>query len=306
MADTTITGNNVYPASLAVPTPGDSVKAAVAPGAVRPGYQALINGMAAAQTQLYGRLARYHVVGSDNNNLAIGRVGSFVVKNGSGDWQAYADTTNGTAWGGAGTFLTVDPTALYGAALTDGRYWVYLKAPTGADPFDVVVLKDTTAANEPDENLMYRKSDQTHILLSTFYVYNTLLIPYMQIGGRFVYKERTSTGFGMAAGNLILRNGNATASTAVNFGNSVPYTPMFVTIIFQVNRSGTGFRGAAGGEPVALTTGAANDVDLWGDGTVTSSSTGQFETLGNGSQFYYMVDNASAFANAWVGGFQLW
>ena len=26
MADTTITGNNVYPASLAVPTPGDSVK----------------------------------------------------------------------------------------------------------------------------------------------------------------------------------------------------------------------------------------------------------------------------------------
>jgi hypothetical protein len=34
MADTTITGNNVYPASLAVPTPGDSVKTTVAPGAV--------------------------------------------------------------------------------------------------------------------------------------------------------------------------------------------------------------------------------------------------------------------------------
>jgi hypothetical protein len=79
----------------------------------------LINGgMAAAQTQLYGRLARYHVVGSDNNNLAIGRVGSFVVKKTALATGGHMRTTNGTAFAEVPVRFTVDPTALYGGALT--------------------------------------------------------------------------------------------------------------------------------------------------------------------------------------------
>jgi hypothetical protein len=85
-----------------------------------------------------------------------------------------------------------------------------------------------------------------HIPLSTFYVYNTLLIPYMQIGGRFVYKERTSTGFAWLPVTLILRNGNATASTAVNFGIASP-TRRCLLRSFSGQSGGTGFRGAAGG-----------------------------------------------------------
>jgi hypothetical protein len=262
---------------------------------------------AAAQTQLYGRLARYQVEGKDNTHLAIGHVGSFVVMNGASDIQAYADTQISTDWGQPGTFLVVNPTALYGAALTDGRYWVYLKSPTGADPYDVVVVKEAGVSDRPDQNMMYRNSDQTQILLSTFYVYNALLLPYRQTGGRFIYSERTSTGFGGEVGNLALRNGNATVSTAKSFGSSVPLSPMSVLLAFQANRSGAGFRAVAGSEPVSLTTGAPNGVDIWGDGTTTDSATAPpLEMFNTNSQFYYAVNNAATLANAWIAGFQLW
>lgn len=315
MADTTITGNNVYPASLAVPTPGDLVKAAVAPGAVRPGYQALINGMSAAQAQLYGRIARYRVWGSSNTVLGIEHLGSFVVKNGSGDWQVYTDTNNANGWGTAGTSLVVDPTALYGAALTQGRYWVYVKAPTGVNPYDVVVVKDSGAGGteRPDQNFLYRKNDQTQLLLSTFYVDSAgNMLPYRQNGGRFRYETKSLTSI---TGNNVLNWGTQTVSTAVLFGDSAfAPAPGMVTITFVIrsNVAGNKGRGVAGGAPVAANfpdavfTGPAPDVDIWFDGTDGRSAAASFETMGNGSQFYYLVDTANTEAAAWVSGFTLW
>lgn len=306
MADTTITGTKVYPANLQVPTPGDDVKAAVAPGAVRPAYQKLINGMSGAQAQLYGRISRYRVVMTDNNNMSVGRLGAFAVKNGSGDWQVYTDVDNTAAYGSPNTYTLFDPEALYGAPLTTGRYYVYATYPAAAANYDLVVL-DSTAGNEPDQGYFYRKNDETKIFLTTFYVDNVnLAIPYMQTGGRFVYKTRTSIGFGITAGNLVLRAGHAVASTGVNFGASVPITPTLVRVAFQIARAGVAFRGAASGEAASLVAGSPNGVDLWGDGTTAVATAAEFETIGDGTQFFYILDNAGVDAYAWIAGFQLW
>lgn len=311
MADTTITGTKVYPASLAVPTPGDGVKAAVAPGAVRPGYRGLLNGLTAAQSQLYGRVARYRVWGTNNTSLDIERVGSFVVKNGSGDWQAYEDQVNGSAWGTAGTSTLINPQALYGAALTQGRYWIYISAPTGADPFDAVVLKDSLA-NRPDQNFMYRTNDQTKLLLSTFYVDSTgNMLPYRQSGGRFFYSTKSLT---TVTGNNILNWGYAVASTAVNLGDSAfAPAPGMVTIAFTIRSTiiGSKGRGVASSTainanfPDTVLTGPAPDLDLWFDGTDGRSATGSFEMAG-ANTFYYLVDTINTQASAWITGFQLW
>lgn len=306
MADTTITGTKVYPADLQVPTPGDDVKAAVAPGAVRPAYQKLINGMSGAQAQLYGRISRYRVVMTDNNSMSVGRLGAFTVKNGAGDWQVYADEDNTASYGSAGTYTAFDPEALYGAPLTTGRYYVYVTYPAAAANYDLVVL-DSTVGNEPDQGLFYQKNNESRAFLTTFYVDNVnLAIPYMQTGGRFVYKTRTSTGFGITAGNLVLRLGHAVVSTGVNFGASVPFTPTLVKVAFQASRTGAAFRGAASGEAASLAVGSPNGVDVWGDGTNTTAATNEFETIGNGTQFFYVLDNAGADAYAWIAGYQLW
>lgn len=300
MADTTITPSSppTWPANLAVPTPGDPVKAATPAGAVRPAYQALLNGVASAQAQLYGRVGAQRLEVEDNTTMVIRHVGAFTVLDG-GVWKTYADTSNASF--GLYSPIVVDPSALV-TLNASKRYWVYLKKPTGADPFDVFIEEQGAAPTFPDENLLYRTGDQSATVLSTFYTdHASNILPYRQIGGRFMYGTRTGVGGG-ARGNLILDGGSAVASTAVNWGDASAQSFRTSMMDFEASfsRAGTAFVGSI------LLDATTVSMTLGGDGVAQVNVRAQGRAYGSGATIYYVVDNAATSCWIWVTGFQLW
>ena len=300
MADTTITPATptTWPASLAVPTPGDNVKAATPPGAVRPAYQALLNGVAAAQIQLRGRVGAQRIEVENNTTMVIRHVGAFTVNDG-GTWKTYADYSNNSF--GLYSPVVVDPSALV-TLDANSRFWVYLRKPTGADPFDVFIEKQGAAPTFPDENLLYRTGDESSTVLSTFYTDDAgNILPYRQIGGLFMYGTRTAIGSGVR-GNLILDGGHATSSTGVNWGDSSAqgFRTSMMFYEFAVARAGTPFVGSI---MLDATTQSQN---IGGDGVAQVNVRTSGSAYGTGTQIYYMVDNAATSAWIWVTGFRLW
>lgn len=301
MADTTITPASPlsWPASLAVPTPGDPIKAATPAGAVRPGYQALLNGVASAQARQYNRPSQIRVEGESNTSLVIWPVAAFTVLD-AGVWKTYTDVDTASQGTGGGV-TTVDPDALTGGLDPNSRYWVFLKKPTGADPFDVEIVKQGAAATFPDRNFAYLAADQSAALLTTFYVDHAgNMLPYRQLDGEFMYKTRTAVGGGIR-GNLILDAGNATGSTSVNWGDSVSTLgPAWFSYEARAARAGAAFIGAI------LLNATDFSQTLSGDGVVQLFDYKSGTIFGNGSTLYYQVDNAATTMSIWVTGFRIW
>lgn len=301
MADTTITPASplTWPANLAVPTPGDGVKAATAPGAVRPGYQALLNGVASAQARTYGRPKDILVECESNTSLIIYPVGSFTILD-AGVWKTYSNVSN-LSFATGGSVVTVNPDALTGGLVANTRYWVYLKKPTGADPFDVIILAQSGATNTPDRNMAYLTADQSATLISSFWTDHAGdILTYRQIGGRFMFKTRTATGGG-ARGNLMLDLGSAVAATAVNFGDApIVFGTRMLGYEAECARAGTAFVGQI------MLNATQPSIIFGGDGVAQVVVRHQGHAYGNGATIYYQVDNAATTMSIWCTEFQIW
>lgn len=306
MADTTITPASplTWPANLAVPTPGDNIKAAVAPGAVRPAYQALLNAAASAQARTYGRPSQIQIEGESNTSLVIYPVGAFTILD-AGVWKTYTNTDNTSVATGASA-TTVDPVALTGGLTANSRYWVYLKKPTGADPFDVLIERQVGAGTFPDRNLSYRAADQSATLISTFYVDHAGdILPYRQNDGRFSYSTRTLAGGGVR-GNLILDAGHAVGATTVALGDSQPgLRNTTVNIDFRVEFGGGTYNGTLyeplSGVPLLVIGGGGA-----GDDQVAQAGIPDYYTRPTATGIDYAVSAAGVDAYMWVSGFRLW
>lgn len=293
MADTTITPTGfTYAPSLAVPSVGDQVKAATAPGAVRPAYQKLLNGMSAAQLQLYGQIAQRVITCVSNTEIILQVTGSYVLTDG-GVWTVVdkrAVVTN--PW--TRQYYSWDPTA-YITLNPNKRYWMFLIA---AAPY--AYFEEDTGLNGPCPDLFYGGSTD-QLFLTSFYTDSAGdILKYEQLGRSVQYLDHTSTGGGVD-GNLMLDSGNATSATDVSYTDAIPPYAQRILVDFEIN--GSPAAGSIGN------TAAATRSVLYADGSTTTQAAAQVSlsrvvTTAGYRKFWYVVDSASTHANVWVAGYE--
>ena len=294
MADTTITPASppTYASSLAVPSVGDQVKAATAPGAVRPGYQKLLNAVNAAQTQQYGTISRIRIISDDGVNISVQPFGGFSVDD-AGVATAYKNT--GTSFG----FNAASKLQPAGPLLANTVYWLYMGYSGGL--FFEVREKGVSVADDPDSGLFYATSGTDRLFLGYFITDLTAaIVAYKQYGGTIHFTGRSARGLGVN-GNLILNNGNATVRTAVSFSNAAPFhldVGTLVTFEGQLDTADVtldyGFVGETGVTPYSCLFQGKNSLIGYGQGRVA------------GGQLDYSVSAATAFLSLWIVEAQLW
>jgi len=211
MADTILTDTPGWD-ELNVPTPGDSVKAALPNGAVRPGFQKLANRTAAIIEGLHSPARTYLLLNPpvlyDLNILPLGWVG---LLDSGGHWTLiYHNVT------------TVYDVTTSGALAADTRYYIYGYESGGSLAFE----RSTTV---PDTRLQYKTGDKSRVYVTTFVTTDLALpIGYTQSGRVFTYETFVpSTTEGATAagphGNLVLNDAVLVgAATALSLGIAAP------------------------------------------------------------------------------------
>lgn len=221
MADTILTDTPGW-AALNVPTPGDGIKAAVAPGAVRPGFQKLANRTAAIAYGYHSKPIRHKT--ADTGPATTIRVESM-------GWIGLT-TGGGAAWKliehAAPTDLNI--VALAGALNLATRYYIYAYDNAGVVDFAINTTPPTS------EGLYKTGAGGTdYFYVGTFSTDHLLGMPneYLADNGEYFYT--------FSPDQVVLTGGTAIVQTAVDMesanGRLVPEiaTRVLLQIITQAN-----------------------------------------------------------------------
>lgn len=280
MADTILTDTPGWDA-LNVPTPGDPIKAAVAPGAVRPGFQKLANRTAAMIRGMKNPpiILANNTPGVDDIQIApLGWVG---LVNSAGKWQVYYH---------AGA--TINATTVFGAALAaNTRYYLYVYESGGVLAYEV-----TTTA--PDAEHLYKAGGQTHAFISTFSTYGTNVAIYQQNGRNYCIAEIAAIGAG-PQGNIVLDGGNAIVQTTIPLAPAVP--PGAISVFLQLQLQATGAETASVGDQG--TAAGYENIKLQLPGFIGNiyGNTLIATAVGNGFDYWLSVNTGKLYV--WVKGF---
>lgn len=180
---------------MTVPVNGDPLDATFMKTSVE---QPVLDATEAARMNLIGGGVRRRVLGTSATSLTIKGLGAVTVETAAGVWTTVAVPTS----------VTIDPTAVFGAALVaDTRYWVYATITAGALAWHV----STTA---PDAGFRFKTGDTSKMYVSTFITGNAAaFVAYKQSEN---YYEYVDFALGAVHGNKVLSSGIALVTTSVN------------------------------------------------------------------------------------------
>lgn len=283
MADTTLTDTPGWP-EFVVPDVG-TVKAATAPGAVRPGFQAAADRTAALLRGLHNPVRAYSETTGIVNLNYLGWIG---LQNSTGVWTALNHNAA----------TPFDIVANQGGSLTpDTMYFIYAYENAG-------VIAFTASITAPTAELLYKYDgvsapDPKYAFITTVFADDAgNPLKFTHTGRKYMYTDRTNDGGG-TDGNLTLDAGHATVQTTISFVGALPsyaLTAYLNISLLADSVAGTMQVGPAGyvypmaeifADPAAGTT-AAIVVPL---------------PVGNGN-FDYKLDDSGNDAFAWIAGFE--
>lgn len=220
--------------TLTVPDPGEAVRAATLAGAVRPGYQELVDRCGALG---YGH-KKVRVWCDAAPDVVIAPLGWVFLKDSGGDWLALEHSSPTTF------DVQAEIISVYGAVASSTRYYIYAYESASAIAFTV----STTA---PDSALNYQSGDEKYVFVSMVFTNSgSSIISFSHYGRRYLYLGRQTTGGGNV-GNLLLDGGNATVQTSINLNQSM-FRNLALTLILHCRYSGSGVSGAAYIGPVGF------------------------------------------------------
>jgi len=216
MADTTLTDTPGWE-SLNVPTPGDPIRAAVAPGAVRPGYQKLANRTAALAYGYHSKPIRHRTADtSPATTITVDSMGWIGLTKGGGvTWELLNHS--------APSNLNI--VALAGALGLATRYYIYAYDNAGAVAFAI----NTTA---PTSEGLYKTGSTDYFYVGTFSTDHLLGAPneYFADNGEYIYT--------LSPDQTVLTGGVALVQTAVDMESATArLVPSYATRVLLQART---------------------------------------------------------------------
>lgn len=221
MADVTLTDTPGW-TRMRVPNPGGPVRAAVSPGAVRPGYQTLADRTTA---MLRGHHNPINIYSDAPPDVVIGALGWVGLKDNTGKWTAILHDAS----------TTIDVQALTGGFTANTWYYIYAFENAGMIDFAA-----STVAPGPD--LLYKSNggsgyDEKYAFITMVYTDDGVqALAYTHIGRYYRFQSSTTSGAGN--GNSILVGGTATMATNVAIGNSIPPFALLAELRFWYSGAG--------------------------------------------------------------------
>ena len=216
MADTILTDTPGWE-SLNVPTPGDPIRAAVASGAVRPGYQKLANRTAAFAYGYHSKPIRHRTADTGPATTitvdSMGWIG--LTKGGGATWELLNHS--------APSNLNI--VALAGALGLATRYYIYAYDNAGAVAFAI----NTTA---PTSEGLYKTGSTDYFYVGTFSTDHILGSPneYFADNGEYIYTRSPD--------QTVLTGGVALVQTAVDMESATArLVPSYATRVLLQART---------------------------------------------------------------------
>lgn len=265
--------------ALTVPDPGEAVRAATLAGAVRPGYQGLLDRIGAI---LRGLKNAVRVECVTSPNIVIRSLGWVGLKDNTGVWTAlfHAGPT------------TFDVAVSVGGLAANQRYYIYAYENAG-------VIAFVANNNAPDSELLYENANQELVFITTVVTDSTAaILPFTQSNREYCYTTRTGGGGG-ADGNLVLDGGNATIITSVSLGFSVPDFVSIVKVEHYLEANTTNGNSRLGND----LTDPAHSVCYANTNFEDSDQVDLAQSVGTLGAFEYFVDNSGNAVFVWIAGF---
>jgi hypothetical protein len=269
---------------MSVPVNGDALDATFMKTSVE---QPVLDATEAARMNLIGGGVRRRVLGTSATSLTIKGLGAVTVETAAGVWTTVAVPTS----------VTIDPTAVFGAALVaDTRYWVYATITAGALAWHV----STTA---PDAGFRFKTGDTSKMYVSTFITGAAgALIAYKQSENFYEY---LTFPLGAVHGNKVVDAGSALVITPITLSTlAVPAGYTTARLFAQVSGTGAGayaifYPDTGAGMYCCKVYSSARAVN---DDWVV-----QFEAGGSAAtdDFAYIVDAGTTAVEIWVQSFVL-
>jgi hypothetical protein len=274
--------------TLTVPDPGEAVRAATMAGAVRPGYQELLNRIGATAYGLRNVTRCWCEAPPD---LVIQPLGWVFLRDNAGIWKMLEHSTPST--------IDVDAIIGGGGPAADTRYFVYAYENGGAIDFDIFT-------DPPDDQERYRDTgvpadDTKYAFVTTIYGNDagTAIMRYQHQNRTITYWDRTPLGGG-TGGNLLLDNGSAVIQTTVVMNGSV-WADRAKSYIMHCRHAGSAVAGTAFVGRVGFTYEFAT---IYTENGTTGANNAPFPFVpGVTTEFDYKVPNIGNGLSCWIAEF---